>query len=359
MRTSLNVKILRFVAAVALGSASTGAHAIDFFLVAGAGTKVMPDGAAVPVWGFGLEADADFTVVDAVPAVPGPALVVPPGETTVNVTVLNQLSVPISLVVPGLLTTAPPTPTWVDAAGAVTAAGSPFRPPGDETSRVRSLAAETPPGGTRTYSFVAAPGSHLYQSGTDPSVHVRMGLYGSLRQDAGPATAYPGATYAREITLVLGELDPAFNAAIASSAYASGTSGLATSSGARILDYAPKYFLVNGESAPSPELTFAVGAGEQVLLRFLNAGLEARVPLLLGGAMRVVAEDGAPYAHARAHHAPLLAAGKTLDAFVELTPGTYPIFDRRMGLTTGVPSPSWNASRGGMLLQLVSAAPEP
>ena len=36
-------------------------------------------------------------------------------------------------------------------------------------------------GGTVTYSFVADhPGTFLYESGTDPDIQVRMGLFGAL-----------------------------------------------------------------------------------------------------------------------------------------------------------------------------------
>ena len=50
--------------------------------------------------------------------------------------------------------------------------------PGDDDVADQSAATN---GGTVTYSFVADhPGTFLYESGTDPDVQVRMGLFGAL-----------------------------------------------------------------------------------------------------------------------------------------------------------------------------------
>lgn len=365
MKILIRSEVLRPLAVALLAAMALPARAAEFFLVADETTHAVPGGTAVPVWAFGLETDGEFTTdVEATPALPGPALAVAPGETTLTIHVLNRLSVPISIVVPGLIAVGSPTPTWVDENGIVTLAGQSFRAAGDVTSRVRSFAAETAPGAVGTYAFQARAGTYLYQSGTDPAVQVKMGLFGAVTQAVSAGEAYPQRFYAREHVLLFSELDPAFNAAVAASDYALGLSGLVTintatgtSTGVSLLEDHPKYFLVNGASYPSAALELPVTAGEAVLLRVLNAGMESRVPLLLGATMTVLAEDGKAYGHARGHHAPLLAAGTTLDALVTFGEGRFPLFDRRLGLTAGVQGAGWNASSQGMLVTLVSTAP--
>jgi hypothetical protein len=86
---------------------------------------------------------------------------------------------------------------------------------------------------------------------------------------------------------------------------------------------------------------------DRILLRLLNAGLMSHVPALIGGRLEVVAEDGNLYPYRRDALAPLLPAGKTLDALlVPAAPGTYRVFDRMLSLTNGA------ASDGGMLTLL-------
>ena len=60
--------------------AGGSAFAADFYLYAGQTTLVMPDAANVPAWGFALEPDNDFTVLDGTVVVPGPRLTVDPAD---------------------------------------------------------------------------------------------------------------------------------------------------------------------------------------------------------------------------------------------------------------------------------------
>ena len=97
------------------------------------------------------------------------------------------------------------------------------------------------------------------------------------------------------------------------------------------INFLPKYFLMNG--APYSALTSPIAAGpagQRVLLRLLNAGLESHVASLLGGHFQVIAEDGNALAHGRDQYETLLPAGKTMDAiWVPAANGVYSIYDRR------------------------------
>lgn len=317
----MNRKALLVSLAVVLLALASAAPSLaeTFNLRAAATTLTMPDGAAVPMWGFALEGGPV--------TVPGPVLEVPAGDSTLTINLTNQLPVPVSIVIPGQPATLSPV-RFTDPQG---------------RQRVRSFTAECAPGTTRAYTWTGLkPGSYLYQSGTHPAVQVQMGLYGCLKHDADAYLAYDGVPYQRDVVVVWSEIDPALHQAVATDNYGPGREVTST------LDYRPQYFLVNGEpywlgQTPLP----AVNLGERVLLRLLNAGLEAHVPHLPGLHLSVVAEDGNPYPYPREHYAPLLAAGKTLDAVVTPgLPGAYPLYDRRLFLTTA------GASPGGMLTYL-------
>lgn len=309
------------------------AAAAEFHLIAGA-TTITPPGAAGPItmWGFAL--DPDFGG-DGVVTVPGPILEMPFTDATLTIHLRNTLAEPVSLVIPGQSAVMNPV-RFADAQGRL---------------RVRSFTHETPPGQTRTYVWTDfRPGTFLYQTGTHPAVQVQMGLYGAVTKDAGPGLAYPGEPYDHELILVYSEIDPALHADVASGNYV--PFGDPTTQRTSTIDYEPKFFLINGQ--PYENLMPALPAGsvgQRVLIRFLSASLESHAPMLLGTRMRVIAEDGSKYPHARDHYAVLLPAAKTLDVIV--TPpaaGPYPLLDRRLNLTNGGgPAP------GGMLRVLLVA----
>jgi VCBS repeat-containing protein len=169
-----------------------------------------------------------------------------------------------------------------------------------------------------------------------------MGLYGTLIVEAGTNLAYAGVSYDAEVPLLYSEVDPDLHAAVASGSYGSGTPGAPSST----LHYAPKFFLVNGESyTPGVTAPITTGiAGSRTLLRLLNAGLNTRVPVLQGLDMSIVAEDGKPYPYAKTQYSATLAAMKTMDAvIVPAADGEFPIYDRRLGLTNNTAAP------GGLL----------
>ena len=122
-----------------------------------------------------------------------------------------------------------------------------------------------------------------------------------------------------------------------------------------------QYFMINGQCYTNGQLPIAAGkAGSAILLRLLNAGMDAHVPTLNnGGDFRLIGEDGQQAPYGRNASAAFLPALKTLDAlWTPASAGTYAIYDRRLGLVNGMQSP------GGMLAFLsviasnaVSSAP--
>jgi FtsP/CotA-like multicopper oxidase with cupredoxin domain len=160
------------------------------------------------------------------------------------------------------------------------------------------------------------------------SMQVPMGLYGPVIVEAAAGEAYTGITYGNEAILFYSEIDPAVNNA-----------GVPASA-----DYRPQYFLVNGESYPTavPEYATPPAAGEDLLVRFFNAGLETSMPMLDGVLMQVVAEDGnvtpggSVYPATPAAYSLLLPAGKTIDAMIAAVPdGKYAVIDRTLRLDNG------------------------
>jgi hypothetical protein len=119
--------------------------------------------------------------------------------------------------------------------------------------------------------------------------------------------------------------------------------------------YEPKYFLINGAPYTASSVPLPAGtAGTNVLLRFLNAGLKQRAPVIQGLYFSLVAEDGNAYGYAKQQYSMLLPAGKTIDAIIRpASYGNFAIYDRRLGLTNGA------ASGGGMLVYLTVAPAAP
>jgi FtsP/CotA-like multicopper oxidase with cupredoxin domain len=133
---TLRATLAASAALAILDLASPAALAAEYFLKAQATTATMPGGVTVPMWAYARCTDATFVTCDA-PTVPGPALVVPPGEgLTVNLR--NTLAASVSIVIPGQLATM--TPVWSDGS----TGPRPAVPPGSPPARVRSFTHETP-----------------------------------------------------------------------------------------------------------------------------------------------------------------------------------------------------------------------
>jgi FtsP/CotA-like multicopper oxidase with cupredoxin domain len=320
--------VIAALAVVAAAAPSAWAAETIINLTAGPTTLTMPGGPAIPMWGFGLTG-SPITV-------PGPQLVVPPGNS-LRINLTNNLPAdnPVSIVIPGL-------PMPLDG---VSATPKIVR---NDDGRMRSFTHETANGETAAYVWPSVkPGTYLYQSGTHQAVQVQMGLYGSIFNNVVAGQAYPGKNYARQIICLLSEIDPALHAAVTDGTY--GTPAYPST-----IDYNPKYFLINGKAYPDTAAQpFRAIAGQSLLIRFLNSGLQTRVPTFLGMDVNLIAEDGNAYAHPKTQYTVPLPAGKTTDALV--TPsaaGRFPLFDRALGVANAANRP------GGMLTRLeVAAAP--
>lgn len=267
-------------------------------LCAKTGTLALP-GPDVTIWGYAVGTCATA----GAPTLPGPALTVGAGDT-VTVRLHNALSQPTSLVFGGQQGLVP------DTVGVA-------------------------PGGSRTYTFTAAePGTYLYESGTASARQVPLGLHGALV--VRPATAGQaygaGTAYDREAILVLSEIDPALHA---------------NPTGFKLTGYRPRHWLINGRAHPETDLV-AAGAGEALLLRWLNAGNEHHTMALLGSSQRVIAKDAIPERHPYGAVAETVPAGQTVDAIVRVPAGSpagtrLPLYSRDMRQTSD------GAFPGGML----------
>lgn len=336
---------LRLLGAVALLLAPCGATAAEAWLVAMKTTKTMPDGQSIPMWGFAQATWEQYGQllsgqdVPLTATVPGPALKVPAGDTTLTVHVLNKLQEPVSLMMPGQVV--PSQPTWIEITNPGTAKGTGPRPAGDVTSRVRSMAAEVPAnGGTQTYTWEnLKPGSFLYHSATHPALQVQMGLYGAALVEAG--------TPRRQLALVYGEVDAAFHRAVEANQPPSST-----------LRYAPTYHFVEvqGWDAQGNKLEptgkeLPLLQGESTLLRFYNAALRTHVPILQDNLLDLIAEDGNPYPFPKRQYSVMLDAGKTKDALLVPTrEGRFALYDR--AVNSGGPG----STRQDMVTYLAVAA---
>jgi FtsP/CotA-like multicopper oxidase with cupredoxin domain len=176
-----------------------------------------PDGNSVFIWSYANADPPDNSHFQY----PGPVLCVTQGETVV-VNLTNNLSPASSIVFPGQ-------------DGAVTATGG---APGLLTTEAAGS------GGTVSYAFTANnAGTYIYESGSDVSRQIEMGLYGALvvRPALGPNYAYNNATQfnpSREYILLLSELDPDLHKAVE------------TGGTYDITKLHNRYWMVNGRSFP-------------------------------------------------------------------------------------------------------------
>jgi FtsP/CotA-like multicopper oxidase with cupredoxin domain len=219
---------------------------------------------------------------------------------TLTINLHTTLSGPVSFFAPGLRASA-----TIGAAGMFTAEATVATP--------------------ASYTFLnLKAGTYLYHSGTDITTQVPMGLYGALVVDVAPGQAYGDVSYAQDEVLVYSEIDPNLNA------------NPAGFGGARVVNWNPQYFLINGKTHPGTGVV-NVGTSQRTLLRFVNAGLQTFVPTFDGGLyMDLVAEDGNRYPQPFRQYGIELPAGKTIDTII--TPGadgTYALYDRALHLTNG------------------------
>ena len=293
--------------------ARTDVSAVTCDLWATTGSTTLPDGTTIAIWGYS-------NVAGTVTTPGGPALIVSQGDTvTINLT--NNVPETTGLFIQGQAMI-------------------------PDTTGVAS-------GLSKSYSFTAsAPGTFLYEAGllANAQHQVAMGLYGALivRPSGSPGQAYADAStaFVDEGLLVLSEIDPALNTAADPTLF-------------DMRDYNPKYFLINGKAYPDTD-PLAVSAGGNVLLRYVNAGLQAHAMSTLGVSQTIIGQDGSPYLYSHKVVAETIATGQTLDTLVSI-PATADVgtrfvtYDANMLLRNNQAS-----SFGGMLSFLtVSITPPP
>jgi FtsP/CotA-like multicopper oxidase with cupredoxin domain len=299
----------------ALALTATPSFAQTYDLCASDGT-VSIGGEVIPIWGY-----ADITgggsCTTGLATLPGPELSAADGATlTINLS--NALSVPVSIFIPGLAK---------DAGDALSPQATPDV---QGRERLTSFDKVVAPTGTVSFSWAASEGTYLYYSGADVRTQVPMGLYGAL---VVTGAGYPAV--AAEQVLVFSEIDPALN------------NNPGSFGGARVSNWSPQYFLINGVAYDPANPPIAINLSEDTLLRFVNAGLETFVPTLDGGLyMDVIAEDGNLYPYPLRQYGLELQAGKTYDAVINAgSAGTYALYDRALHL-----------ANGGMIAKIEAAA---
>jgi FtsP/CotA-like multicopper oxidase with cupredoxin domain len=211
-------------------------------------------------------------------------------------------------------------------------------------------------GNSTSYIFSASSaGTFLYEAGLTPNGQhqVAMGLYGALIvRPSTPGRAYndPATAFDKESVMVLSELDTGLNSSGNPAAF-------------DMRNFSPKYFLINGKAYPGTA-AFDVAAGDRVLIRYVNAGLQAHAMSTLGLSQTIVAQDGSPYSYSHKVVAETIATGQTLDTLVTI-PATavigtrYVVFDANMLLRNNSGTGTTNSGVGGMLtwLNVASATP--
>ena len=276
-----------------------------FNLTANTGYIETPDGNSVFMWSY---ANADAPDNGHFQS-PGPVLCVNQGQT-VTVHLHNTLPEATSIVFPGQQE--------------VTASGG----------SVGLLAREAPNTGDVTYTFTAsAPGTYLYESGSDIAKQIEMGLYGALvvRPSAASCPVVAGTDCAygattrfdakREFLLLLNEIDPDLHHAVE----VGGTAAYDVNA------LHNRYFAINGREFPDtiqdngtallPNQPYGALVRLQpntatntqpALIRMLNAGALNHPFHPHGNHTRQIAQDGRALAPTE-HFAETIGSGQTLD----------------------------------------------
>ncbi len=188
-----------------------------------------PDDNVVYMWGY-AESGKPFQH-------PSPVLCVTEGDT-VTVILHNTLPVSTSITFPGQEN--------------VKANGLPAQPQYNANGDLTSLTnVATAKGGSVTYSFVATkPGTFLYQSGTDPGIQTRMGLFGVLvvRPTMGDRFAFNNAGSefipGKEFLVLFSEIDPLLNQAVERAIERNEPVKF------NLDNYFPRYWMLNGRGFP-------------------------------------------------------------------------------------------------------------
>jgi FtsP/CotA-like multicopper oxidase with cupredoxin domain len=386
LKSSLKTAVLA-TTILLLGAGLAVAQSVS--LTAAPTTLITPDGATVQMWGYtcgAVAAPATCTKLNPAAAAGtwSPIVItVPPGALAISLTNGLPAGVPTSLTLVGQLGGGLGTPTKVPSpvhpvqtlTWPASGADATNTPPSQE-DRVQSFGMQVAPGATTALPSWASlrPGTYLLESGTHPSIQGPMGLYGILVvTDSTNKIAYPAAgttpavTYGADLPLLLSEIDPVQNAAVATAVTLAGFSetkvwsgqpgGCANPATANsgncyppAVNYSPRYYLINGvafnKTSPATSLfaaSPATGVTGNVLVRIVNAGLRMHVPSVVGSltgtpaapGLGLIAEDGNRLPGVtRVQNEVFMAAGKTYDVSINVPAGTaLPIYDRELSLS--------------------------
>jgi FtsP/CotA-like multicopper oxidase with cupredoxin domain len=314
----LAVALLVFIGLLGAGFNTQAAFAapcsptVNLDLYASTGSATLYGSTSVPIWGYAANA------VDPA-GLPGPVLDVNQGDC-VQVT-LHNVNIP--------------------EATSLLFQGQEMIP---DTTGVMA-------GGSTSYIFSASgAGTFLYEAGliANAQHQVAKGMYGALivrPATAGQAYNDTGTAFDQENVLVLSELDPAL-----------ANSGTPATFDMR--NYNPRYFLINGKAYPGTQ-TLTGNPGEKVLMRYVNAGVQAHAMSGLGLSQIIIAQDGELFAHSHNVVAETIATGQTLDTLITVPASSqegnrFAVYDANMLLRN-----SSSAGFGGMMTFLVVGAGAP
>ena len=286
-------------AAVLLLAAGAASAQQQINLTAGPVTATLPDGNAVPMWGYSCGATVSGSTATCAPLkkslVAGqwsPVVITVPTGQALTINLTNSLSfaagtgtntVPTSIMIVGQIggglgdasqrtTSVSPNHSGQGVTWPTANTGPTFTPP-TQPNRVQSFGTEVAASTTKSLTWSALnPGTYLLESGTHPSIQAPMGLIGMLvvttapTSSTSPGTAYPvtgsipAITYSADVPMLLSEIDPVQNKQVDAAVRTASFSETAVWSGKPgacgdpavhncyppAVNYTPVYYLVNG-----------------------------------------------------------------------------------------------------------------
>ncbi|MBV9574592.1 MAG: hypothetical protein JOY93_11105, partial [Acidobacteriales bacterium] len=291
-----------------LGASLASSQTIN--LTAGASSTVLPDGSSVPMWGYNCgKPDSTTNTPTATCAALNPnagggwsPVIITVTGSSLQINLTNNLPnpVPTSLVIVGQFggglgqtaTTAPsPSHASYYTTWPIANSGPAFTPPA-QAARVQSFATEVPSGNTTQLTWSnLRPGTYLIESGTHPSIQGAMGLYGMLvvttpPGNSSPGTAYPNVSYSAEVPLLMSEIDPRQNSAVAAAVATPGFSESATY-GPTAAGPVVSVNVINGGAnyTSAPTVTFSGGGGSGATATAVtnSAGAVTAINIVTGG----------------------------------------------------------------------------
>jgi hypothetical protein len=222
-----------------------------------------------------------------------------------------------------------------------------FVPGGPATAMGAALfTTEAAASGARSLRFTPDAG-RTYQSATSESALTcqracMARCTSTLHQDRVPddldAYMADSVSYNYDAVLVYSTIDPILNANPATYGGARVSNNtIAVADEGFVYGWLPQYFLINGKAYPD---TGIVGAGvvspSNLLLRFVNAGLDTVVPTLDGGLyMDVVAEDGNLCRWRSASTASSCSLARPSTRWSPSATRPHALYDRALNLTNG------------------------